>query len=144
MISRLVIASALTMIVGCGGTANQAGSQSVPPPAAPPQAANVGYTTVTFGPTLELGVNIFPFDFFGNTPVSTQVTQSEQGGPIQILGQNGNAYNAAICTAQSSTNSAGFTGTAFGGGYYIEAELSFTAGAVSLSPPPDRIPGVLG
>ncbi len=137
----LICASALTTIVGCGGTTIPA---VAPLPTVPPQAANVGYTTLTYGPNLELGINIFPFDFFGNTPVASQVTQSVPGGAILILGQNGNPYNAGICTAQSATNSQGFTGTVFGGGYYIEAELSFTAGAVSLTPPLTGFPAFWG
>ena len=112
-VRALIGASALTAIVGCSGTTNQAVTGADELAAVPPQAANAGYTTVTFGPTLELGANIFPFDFFGNTPVATQVTQAVPGGPIQILGQNGNPYGAGICTAQLSTNSAGFTGTVF-------------------------------
>jgi hypothetical protein len=141
-VRALIGACALTTIVGCGGTTNQAMTGGLA--AVPPQAAAAGYTTVTFGPKLELGTNIFPFDFFGNTPVATQVTQSAPGEPIQILGQSGNAYNAGICTAQLSTNSAGFTGTVFGGGYYIEAELSFTTGAVSLTSPLTGFPAFWG
>jgi hypothetical protein len=143
-VRALIGASALTIIVGCSGTTDDGVNPAGAPAAVPPQAANVGYTTVTFGPTLELGTNIFPFDFFGNTPVATQVTQSAPGAPIHILGPNGNVYAAGICTARLSTNSAGFTGTVFGGGYYIEAELSFTPGAVSVTSPMTGMPGFWG
>ena len=83
-VKALIGASALTIIIGCSGTTDDGVNPASAPAAVPPQAANVGYTTVTFGPTLELGTNIFPFDFFGNTPVATQVTQSAPGAPIHM------------------------------------------------------------
>jgi sugar lactone lactonase YvrE len=97
-------------------------------------AAQAGYTTLTLGPSLTVGGNIFPFNFFGSLPVPGAVTQSGPGQPINILGQDGNSYNAALATAVYVGGSTGFVGIAFGGGYYVEAELSFAMGAVSYSP----------
>jgi hypothetical protein len=84
----------------------------------------VGYTVQTFGPALTLGQNWFNFNLLDNVPVAAAAVQNGTG--VQILGPSGNHYGAGIATAQQAGGSGEWTGMAFGGGFYVEAELSFT------------------
>jgi hypothetical protein len=96
-----------------------AGSSTVPP-----QAAAVGYTVQTFGPALTLGQNWFDYNLLTNVPVAGAVVQDGSG--VSILGPSGNNYGAGIATARQAGGPGEWTGIAFGGGFYVEAELSFT------------------
>jgi hypothetical protein len=88
----------------------------------------VGYTTQTFNSTI-LGTTAGTwqnFNFFGRTQPEGFAVESPDGG-ISLKGTSGDDYNAGICTAaQNSGYPEHWNGVAFGGGFYVEAEISFT------------------
>ncbi len=91
-----------------------------------------GYTTRTFGPALVLGSNFKDFNFNGVTPITGQSVQNADG-TVTLPITDGSNYGAGIATAHS-TGGSGWTGTAFGGGYYAEAvfKITPTLGSSSL------------
>ncbi len=89
----------------------------------PPMAAAVGYNVQTLGPGLRLGLNWFPNSWSGNDPRAAGVTQNADGS-VAIAGGGSNHYNAQLVTT-APNGSRGCKGSAFGGGGYFEATLSF-------------------
>lgn len=87
----------------------------------PPQAAAVGYTTQTFGPSVVMGRN---WRLWSD---ACRVTQNSDG-TVTIYG-GGNGYNAQIQSALPNGKGS-FDGTVFGGGGYFEATMSFTGAPV--------------
>jgi len=107
----------------------------------PAPAASAGYHTITYGPTIVLGktadpvtsfpefsgsVNWVPFTFYGTSWASIGAVQNADGsvtldGTGQTFG-NGLA-TAAAGDANLTSDRLSFTGTAFGGGFYVEAVM---------------------
>lgn len=110
--------------------------------AAPPQAAAVGYTVLTFGPSVATTTvatskpSWYPFGFFGISYPTPLINNSD--GSVTIPCYNGTNNNGCF----NSNNYAGqmasalpsftggtwqsFSGTAFGGGGYFEATLAYS------------------
>lgn len=87
----------------------------------PTPAAAAGYSVQTFGPDLELGATWFNNNFY-RPPVAGQSIQNGDGTVLLPIG--GNGYG--ICSAQLLDAKSGrWQGTAFGGGFFIEAVLSW-------------------
>lgn len=100
----------------------------------PPLAArSAGYSTRTFGPAPTLGVNLKDYNFGGVTPVGGQSVQNSDGS-ITLPISDGSGFGGGIASAHS-TGGSGWTGVAFGGGFYIEAAIKFTAALGSPSLP---------
>lgn len=91
----------------------------------PAQAAAVGYNTQTFGPTVGLGSNWFNWNFYGSGAQAAGATGSN-GGNLLLTGIENDNYGATIASAQQIAGGNGWNGSAFGGGGYFEATLSFT------------------
>ncbi len=98
---------------------------------APAPAAAVGYNTRTFGPNLTIGTNWFKSNVYGSDPNGQNVTQSGNG---VILAGGSNTYNDHLGTARM-TGATTWQGTAFGGGAYMEATLSFSGTLVGWTQP---------
>lgn len=104
---------------------------------APSIAAAVGYTTNTFGTTAFTSATVditksytsgfqwYPFNFFGETPTTANVTLNADGS--LTAGEGPNTFSAAVASAAACTTSGlpGYIGTAFGGGAYIQATVKF-------------------
>ena len=92
--------------------------------APPTPAQEVGYFVQTFGPYLNVGVNWFAHNFY--VP-AVQGQYIQNGDETVYLPNAGNGYG--ICTAEKVTpagvDTAIWKGAAFGGGFYVEAILSF-------------------
>jgi len=101
---------------------------------APPAAAAAGYMVNTFsanvsassvdtGNTGNSGFQWYPFNFFGShaSPVGIVINND---GSLTLQGDT-SSPNAQLASATPAKNAAGFVGTAFGGGAYIEATLKF-------------------
>jgi hypothetical protein len=84
----------------------------------------VGYNTQTFGPAVTLSSNWFPFNFYGGSTPAAAYSQNSDGS-VYLSGAGNVNAGADISTAYQSSSSVGWTGTAFGGGAYFEATLSF-------------------
>jgi len=113
------------------------------PSAVPAQASAVGYNTLTFGPQITVsttvdpttsypafttGVNWAPYNFGGAEWTTVQFTQNADGS-VSMNG-TGQSYGNGLATAVSgnpnlTTNRLEFTGIAFGGGGYFEANMAF-------------------
>jgi hypothetical protein len=104
----------------------------------PLAAANAGYTVNTFisnsfstanvdmGKTYASGFQWYAYNFFYTTPTVANVTLNSDGS--MTVGLGGASYSApTMMTAGSKSASPYYTGTAFGGGAYIEASLKFNA-----------------
>jgi hypothetical protein len=95
---------------------------------APPAAAEAGYTMPTFASTT---IGAAPgtwqsFGFYGNREPSDAFLQNADGS-LSLTGNSGNHYGADLCTAAPDASQPdGWRGIAFGGGFYVEAALSFT------------------
>lgn len=103
----------------------QSPKASSPPPTsgactAPGPAAAAGYTQMTYGPSLKLGQNIQPVT---GDAASSGVTQNSDGS-VTIRGGDANHYNDQINTGDMQ----------FGGGAYIQANLSFQNPPAGWSP----------
>lgn len=86
----------------------------------PAPAAAAGFTTLTFGPAVTMGTDWYDFNFYGESGIGG--TQNADGS-VLIPGSG----EGAICSAlQDHSKPNGWAGTAFGGGGYFEATLSFT------------------
>lgn len=109
------------------GTGGSSGSGS----GAPPQAAAVGYNTMTFGPAVQpLGTALRPFSFFGTVPGTPT---SNADGSITITTPS-TGFGADLCTAglkNGATTWPDFHGIAFGGGCYAEAVMSMQGANVN-------------
>lgn len=104
----------------------------------PPAAFLAGYKTRTFhigkfdehtfdaGATYRPGYLIYPFNFFFTRKFRENVINND--GSISARGNNGSLVSAA-CSNKSCTS---FVGTAFGGGAYIEAEVSYDPSRIDL------------
>lgn len=94
----------------------------IPPSSGIPKpAADVGYTTRTFGPDLILGKNWFKFNLYGGDGAGNKVSQDGKG-LLCAGGENGFNAHAASCVATPN----GWRGKAFGGGGFFEATLLWT------------------
>jgi hypothetical protein len=86
-----------------------------PTPTAPAQAAEVGYTTLTYGPRLVPGTNLFP-------STSADHIVANPDGTVTFSGGSNNWSGHWLSTNQAyGTN--GWKGIAFGGGAYFETTL---------------------
>lgn len=111
--------------------ASSIGSKS---PDAPPQAAAVGFTALTFSSTfsadevdmtdsLAPGFRWYPYRFFGG-PTKLGSIDLNSGGGVTLLGDK-TGPNGELATASPIAKSGRFVGTAFGGGGYFEATFKF-------------------
>ena len=93
----------------------------------PAQAAAVGYTVRTFDSST-VGTKtgtLQSFNFFSNTEPLDAFTQNSDG-TVTITGHSGDSYGSDLCTAAADASQPkGWRGIAFGGGFYVEARLSF-------------------
>jgi hypothetical protein len=89
---------------------------------APAPAAEAGYTTQTFGPTVTLGGNWVRFNS------GVRAAQNDDGS-VTIRG-GGNNFNAQILTATPNDNGS-YTGKTFCGGGYFEATLGIAGSPVT-------------
>jgi hypothetical protein len=106
----------LAVVAGTSTTTITGGGSSVPVPA---QAAAVGYNMLTFGPT----INLNNWTKLDDEPVTVNGDGSITLGP-------GNGSFASYQTV-STLGSDNFTGACFGGGLYLEAEISVSNSIVS-------------
>lgn len=83
----------------------------------PPQAAAVGYNTLTLGPDVTLNENWFAYP-------GANLRQNADGS-LTDLGGVPNHYNAHVCSTHPIANGQ-IGGTAFGGGFYAEIEWTWT------------------
>jgi Ca-dependent carbohydrate-binding module xylan-binding len=93
----------------------------------PAPAAAVGYDTETLGPSVTLGSNWRPFNFYAANPSGVSATQNADGS-VTIAG-GGDTYNAQLSTASMISNGTAngqWQGEAFGGGLYAQATISFS------------------
>lgn len=90
----------------------------------PTAAAAAGFNIRTFGPSVTIGTNWQKFSFFGINPAAVSATQNTDGS-VTVQGPVGQ-FGAQLCTASQSGTGPLFTGTAFGGGAYIEYTMSYT------------------
>jgi hypothetical protein len=86
----------------------------------------VGYHTLTFGPAVALGTNWYPWEFYGSGSQPAGYATQNADGSLAISGLENNNSGASVSTALVASSAQGWTGTAFGGGFYVEATLSFT------------------
>jgi hypothetical protein len=92
----------------------------------PAAAASVGYHTQTFGPAVALNNKWFAWSFYGAGGQPSGAASQNSDGSLFISGSENNSYGATVATASQSSSGNRWTGTAFGGGAYFEAVLSFT------------------
>jgi hypothetical protein len=92
----------------------------------PAAAAAVGYNTRTFGPAVILNANWFPWNFYGSGSQPSGAAVQNADGSLFISGIANNNYGGGVATASQTSSGKHWTGTAFGGGAYFEAVLSFT------------------
>jgi hypothetical protein len=101
---------------------------------APAYAAAVGYAVNTFSTTFtavsvdlansgKSGFSWYPWNLFGGH-TNTAAVSLNADGSITLSG-DATGPNGELVTATTADNAAGFVGTAFGGGAYIEAVLKF-------------------
>jgi hypothetical protein len=95
-------------------------------PLAPAPARGVGYDTRTFGPSVTLASNWFPWNFYGSGSQPAGYATQNADGSLSVSGLENNDYGASVSTASQTSTGEHWTGTAFGGGAYFEATLSFT------------------
>lgn len=109
-----------------GSSSSSGGSASSSSGAAPAQAAAVGYNTQTFGSAVALGTNWFNWGFYGDGPQVANATSLNADGSLLLTGNENNNFGATIASAQPINGGNGWSGYAFGDGFYAEATLSFT------------------
>ena len=133
-----------------GSAGGSSGSSSGAPP---PQAAAVGYNTLTFGSNVTVtttydangvpllgsaanGANWAPFTFFGAEPMAIGFTQNGDGS-VTLDGTGQGGYGAGLSTAVVGTTTpataTNITGMAFGGGAYFEAVMKADAGWTGMA-----------
>jgi hypothetical protein len=110
-------------------------------PPIPAQARAVGYTLNTFSAnrnfntstadmsrTYSSGFQWYIWNFFGPPPSSSTTTLNADGSATILS----SAYNGTLVSAAKIPSSPYYVGTAFGGGGYFEAEISFDSAAVNM------------
>lgn len=106
----------------------------------PAAAAAAGYDQLTFSSTFAKGARTgvdevlaggqwFLWDFFGQRAGASEVGAALDGGLRLAGGSTG--PNGQLVSAARAPNGRGIAGTAFGGGAYIEAAVSFDAADVT-------------
>src|ERR1039457_2771126 len=106
---------------GTPGSASSGSSTSVPA-----AAAAVGYTMQTFGPSVALNRVWLPWNFYEAGAQPAGAASQNLDGSVFISGVANNSYGATLATATQTSTGSKWMGTAFGGGAYFEAVLSFT------------------
>lgn len=91
----------------------------------PTPASGAGYNLQTYGPQLELGKSWFNHNLYV-PPVANQSIQNSDGS-VYLPGSN-----YGICTIENNKATGTWQGTAFGGGAYVEALLSFPPSSAPL------------
>lgn len=110
--------------------------------AAPSYAAAVGYNTRTFAAnftsatvdmagTTKSGFLWYPYTLFGRH-ANVSAIKLNTDGSVTLAGDT-TGPNGEITSATPASNSAGFVGTAFGGGAYIEAVFKFNPSDVAAA-----------
>lgn len=128
--TQLLSATALALLSGCGGSdAPSPGPTVVAIP--PSQAAAVGYTTLTYGPTPVIVSSssgqtgqaaLLPWSFIGQA--STGSAKANADGTLSLIGA-ASGLTPQLASAASGSAAGSVVGEAFGGGGYFEAVLSF-------------------
>lgn len=125
LVLLMVMAIPASAASGTGQTAQQRAvvlgvAQQLVSSAAPPQAAAAGFNVQTFGPAVTLGTSWFDDNFYGRHTGPAIQTGS---GSVIIDGALSHAISSA---RQDRSRPNAWRGTAFGGGGYFEAILSFS------------------
>ena len=115
-----------------------------PSSSAPSQAAAAGYQTETFatmsgftsktvdmGLTDASGFQWYFFNFFGYTPSSALTSLNSDGSVTLASFTPPTSSNTSMSSAAYTSTAPYYRGTAFGGGGYFEATLSFNASTVN-------------
>lgn len=124
---KLLLAVVLVVLTGCGGGGTSPNTAAAPQSSsAPAQAAAVGYTQQTWGPSVVLGTDWFSWGFYGAGAQAAGAVSINPDGTLYLSGIENNNYGATISTAEPASTAVGWSGVAFGGGAYFEATLSFT------------------
>ena len=123
--SITVTAMAIGSGSSSGGASSSSSGSSGSNSAAPAAAAAVGYNTITYGPNVTLNSNYFPFEFYGSGPQPAGYAAQNSDGSLYFSG-TGHPSGDGVATAAHIDTGDRWTGTAFGGGAYFEAVLSFT------------------
>jgi hypothetical protein len=113
-----------TTTVTSSGSGSGSGSNANGP--VPAAAAAVNYNTLTFGPAVTLGSNWFFSNFYGTGDQPAGAASQNADGTLFISGLENNRSGSTVSTARHVNTRLNWTGTAFGGGAYFEAVLSFT------------------
>ena len=95
----------------------------------PTAAVAAGFNTETFGSSVTLGSNWYPFNFYSVNPSQVNATQNSDGS-VTIDG-GGDTYQAQLCTAELGSQGQ-IEGDAFGGGLYTQATIAFTGPTYGL------------
>jgi hypothetical protein len=93
--------------------------------------SNFTSATVDVGITYSSGYKWYFWNFFGISPSAADTTLNTNG-TLTTFSPVANA-NASIATVGKIGSGPGFVGTAFGGGAYFEAEISFNPYAVNTA-----------
>lgn len=97
----------------------------------PPQAAAVGYNTLTFGPNIIIGTGAFTGGANWQHVSGASFVQNTDGS-LTMSGQPSGASNFQFFTANAGSGG-NFTGRTFGGGAYIEAIVSIGGGTPQVT-----------
>jgi hypothetical protein len=73
-----------------------------------------------------LNSNWFPWNFYSAGASPSGATSQNADGSLFVSGIENNSYGATVSTASQTNTGNRWVGTAFGGGAYFEAVLSFT------------------
>ncbi len=122
---------------------------------APPQATSNGYTVNTFSTqftpsTVDLlglgvkGYSWYPHNYLGQKASASKIAVDENTKTLVLNGDKdiGNSQLATVTISKSNPDK--FIGTAFGGGGYFEAELSFDPDQVISTGPKAEWPAFYG
>jgi hypothetical protein len=143
-LSRILALPALLCGLMSAPLADAQGINSIGGSAAPTPAASAGFktetfvtasnfskSTVDFGLTKASGFKWYFFNFFGVVPSSSLATLNADGS-ITIAALS-NYYGNYLTSATAIPAAPYYRGTAFGGGGYFEATLSYNPSTVNLS-----------
>jgi hypothetical protein len=123
---RSLLAAVHFILCGSLALSSCGGGSSSPNASAPAPAAEVGYITQTFGPGVTLNQNWFAWNFYDAGASPAGAASQNADGSLSISGVGNNNYGATVATGSQTTTGKRWVGTAFGGGAYFEAVLSFT------------------
>jgi hypothetical protein len=134
---KSLAALALMAVLALGVAHAEAQVNCCPSTTAPAPAAAAGYNTETFavdgfstsnvdmGKTYASGYKLYPFNFYGAKPTIANVKINSDTS-ISV-GQGAVSYAGTLLSVGYKAGAAGYVGTAFGGGAYIQGVIKFNA-----------------